>query len=85
MHPKPQETSQQETEILRREIPSAKGAHSLVPSCSLLLVRWPCEISHHAEAPAHPLDHLLIGQHSFSQQMHWRDCITDAHGVKDRF
>lgn len=26
-----------------------------------------------AEGPACPLDHLLIGQHSFSQQMHWRD------------
>ena len=85
MHPQSQEIFQQELEILRRESPSAKGPHNLVSSCSLLLVRWPCEISHTGEGPAHPLDHLLIGQHSFSRQMHWKDSITDTHSVEDRF
>lgn len=72
MRPQSQEIFyHQELEILRREVPSAKGPYNLVSSRSLLLVGWPCEISHPAEAPAHPLDHLLIGQHSSSQQMHW--------------
>jgi len=72
MHPKSQESFQKELEILRIEIPSAEGPHSLL-SCSLFLVRRPWEVSHWTEAPVCPLDHLLIGQHSFSHWMHWGD------------
>lgn len=87
-HPPRDEIVHQELGILRREVPAAEGPQSLASSCSLLLpptARRPCELSHPAEAPVHVQDHLLIGQHSFSQQMHWRDHITDKESVKGTF
>lgn len=85
MCPKSQAVFRQELEILRRKTPSAKRSLNLASSCSLLLVSWPCKISRPAQALAHSPAHMQTGLHPFSQQMHWRDPITEKDSVKGRF